>query len=195
MAIKKSVQPIFLYNFLEPPLPSTPGRKTTNQVKMMQVKPLKSLIYTKLLLRKKMLLSKPYIEPLTPGAGSSMKIITSSWPIITYFGLNPLWLCTTKWIELKFRFSKNKPANDPEQVIVSRWFITETTLSQITMSAYHSSCRLVFVDMKCHLPLKCLKISHCVERHMYLRDGKMAFWTKTGPLATGYCHDCSKRCR
>lgn len=49
-----------------PPLPA-PGKKTTNQVKMMQIKPLKSFIYTKLLLKKKMLLSKPYIEPLTPG--------------------------------------------------------------------------------------------------------------------------------
>lgn len=49
-----------------PPLPA-PGKEITNQVKMMQIKPLKSFIYTKLLLKKKMLLSKPYIEPLTPG--------------------------------------------------------------------------------------------------------------------------------
>ena len=43
------------------------------------------------------------------------------------------------------------------------------------MSACQSSCCLVFVDMKFHLPLKCLKISNSVESHIHvsgrLNDG------------------------
>lgn len=86
-------------------------------------------------------------------------------------------------------------ANNPEQVTVSRWIIIKTKLSWIIMSACQRSCCLVFVGMKFHLPLKCLKISNSLESHMYLGDWRMAFWTKTGPLARGYRRDYSKPCR
>lgn len=63
------------------------------------------------------------------------------------------------------------------------------------MSACQSSGCLVFVDMKFHLSLKCLKISNSAESHMYLGGWTMAFWTKTGPLARGNYGDYSKPCR